>query len=262
MSLPTLFISHGSPMLALEDEPTTRFLRGLSGQLEMPKAIVVASAHWETEAPQLTGAMELSTIHDFYGFPDALYRLRYPAKGDPLLASHIGGLLAKAGFASSLDHKRGLDHGAWNPLLLMYPKAEVPVVGLSIQPKQDARWHYKIGQALATLCDESILVIGTGNLTHNLHEAFRSQHTQTPTWVSEFAVWVEDNLAKGDLEALLDWQAQAPHARQNHPTPEHFLPFFVALGAGGFPATKLHADTVLGVLAMDAYAFGAISPRA
>ena len=245
-------------MLALENAPTTKFLRGLAAQFPKPRAIVVASAHWETAEPMITGATYPETIHDFHGFPKELYALSYPVSGNPLLASHVQNILAKAGFNTAVDPARGLDHGAWNPLLLMYPDADIPVIELSVQPGRDARWHYQIGQALAQLRKDNILIMGTGNLTHNLREAFRGHHTQTPAWVTAFAQWVAEHVAAGDISSLLNWQTAAPHALDNHPTPEHFLPFFVALGAAGTPlqAKHLHEDTAFGVLAMDAYAFG------
>lgn len=256
--MPALFISHGSPMLALEDAPTTRFLRGLAGQIPKPTAILIASAHWETAQPMLTGAAYPETIHDFQGFPKELYALRYSAPGDPAFANRVLSLLAESGINAGIDGARGLDHGAWNPLLLMYPDAEIPVIELSVQSRQNASWHYKIGQALSVLRKGNILIIGTGNLTHNLREAFRGHHEATPTWVSVFAQWVEERAAQGDVKSLLNWEELAPHARENHPTPEHFLPFFVALGAGGasLQAKHLHEDITMGVLVMDAYAFG------
>ena len=255
--MPALFISHGSPMLALEEAPTTVFLRQLSSQLPTPKAIIVASAHWETEPLSITGSAQPRTIHDFQGFPKALYALRYPAAGNPELAKRLQSLFKTAGIESRIDSEYGLDHGAWNPLLLMYPHADIPVIEISVQPHRDARWHYRIGQALATLKQEDILIIGTGNLTHNLREAFLGQHTTTPPWVSEFATWVDERLASGDIESLLDWQTIAPHAKRNHPSPEHFLPFFIALGAASTPlhAKRLHNEVAMGVLAMDAYVF-------
>ncbi len=246
-------------MLALEEAPTTIFLRSLTVNFPKPTAIIVASAHWETDIPMLTSAERPETIHDFQGFPKALYNLRYPAAGDPMLARRIQSMLTDAGFSAGVDATRGFDHGAWNPLLLMYPHADIPVIELSVQPHKDARWHYHIGQTLARLRTENILIIGTGNLTHNLREAFRGHHATTPEWVSAFAKWVAERVAEEDIESLLDWQTSAPYARENHPTPEHFLPFFVALGAAGTPlhAKRLHDDTAMGVLAMDAYAFGA-----
>ena len=257
-TMPSLFISHGSPMLALEDAPTTRFLRGLAAQLPKPSTILIASAHWETAEPTVTGAIRPETIHDFQGFPKELYALRYPAPGNPAFARRVQSLLADAGITTGIDPARGLDHGAWNPLLLMYPEADIPVIELSVQPRRDAGWHYRIGQALAHLRNENILIIGTGNLTHNLSEAFRGHHPATPPWVTAFAEWVAGRAAEGDIKSLLDWWELAPYARENHPTPEHFLPFFVALGAGGIPldAKHIHEDTSLGILAMDAYAFG------
>lgn len=256
--IPSLFLSHGSPMLALEDAPTTRFLRSLATELPKPAAILVASAHFETDAPMITGAERPETIHDFGGFPKELYALRYPVSGNPLLADRVKLLLVNAGFDAGIDPKRGLDHGAWNPLLLMYPHADIPVITLSVQPMQDANWHYRIGQALAPLRKDNILIIGTGNLTHNLREAFRGHHENTPLWVTGFTQWIAERVADGDIKSLLDWQNLAPDAQQNHPTPEHFLPFFVALGAAGTPlkAKHLHEDMAMGVLAMDAYAFG------
>jgi len=256
--LPTLFISHGSPMLALEDAPTAKFLRGLAVELPKPNAILIASAHWETKEPMVTGSINLETIHDFQGFPKELYALRYPAPGNPLLANRVQSLLAVAGIESGIDPQRGLDHGAWNPLLLMYPYADVPVVELSIQPERNAQRHYQIGQALSSLRKENVLIIGTGNLTHNLGEAFHGHHSKTPSWVTLFSQWVSARVAESDIAGLLDWQKLAPYARENHPTPEHFLPLFIALGAAGIPlhAKLLHEGTALGILAMDAYAFG------
>jgi 4,5-DOPA dioxygenase extradiol len=258
MTLPALFISHGSPMLALEQGSTTHFLQALSAGFSRPRAIVVASAHWETAEPRVTGAAKPETIHDFHGFPQALYALRYPARGEPALAARVVQMLQAAGIAAGIDEARGLDHGAWNPLLLMYPAADIPVIALSIQPKRDARWHYTLGKVLGALRAEDILVIGTGNLTHNLYQAMRGHHDSTPAWVTEFAEWVAQRVAANDIEALLAWQERAPFAIENHPTPEHFLPFFIALGAGGTAhhAQRLHRDISLGVLAMDAYMFG------
>jgi 4,5-DOPA dioxygenase extradiol len=257
VSLPVLFISHGSPMLALEEEPTTLFLRHLSGQFPKPDAIVVASAHWETSDPFITGTAQPETIYDFYGFPEALYELRYPAPGNPELAKRIKTLLTNAGFNTTIDPVRGLDHGAWDPLLLMYPEADIPVVQLSVQPSRDARWHYHLGKAIAPLRKENILIIGSGNLTHNLREAFRGHHTHTPSWVTKFSEWVANKIKMHDTESLLNWQNQAPYAHQNHPTTEHFVPFFVALGAADAAsrAQRLNVETAMGVLAMDAYMF-------
>jgi 4,5-DOPA dioxygenase extradiol len=251
--MPAIFLSHGSPMLALEDEATTIFLRGLSAQFSKPTAIIVASAHWETDVPMVTASPNPETIHDFYGFPAELYKLRYTAPGNPELAERIQKLLGQAG----IDYERGLDHGVWDPLIVMYPQADIPVIEISVQPGRDAAWHYQLGQKLAALRGENILVIGSGNLTHNLREAFRGHHPETPSWVTEFAEWVDEKLKANDIDSLLKWQDAAPHALKNHPTPEHFLPFFVALGAAGnySKAQRLNREVAMGVLAMDVYRF-------
>ena len=245
-------------MLALEEAPTARFLKGLADQMPGPDAIIVASAHWETDEPMITGAMHPETMHDFHGFPEELYELEYSAMGNPLLASQVKSIMNEAGFKAAIDPERGLDHGVWNPLLLLYPQADIPVIELSVQSSQDALWHYRMGETLAPLRQKNILIIGTGNLTHNLREAFRGQHSQPPSWVKAFARWVSEKVAAGNITDLLDWKTLAPYALENHPTPEHFLPFFVALGAAGMPlqSRHLHEDIALGVLAMDAYSFG------
>jgi len=256
-AFPTLFLSHGAPTLALEQGATSNFLRGLAPTLPVPRAIVMASAHWETQTPMITGAEKPKTIHDFHGFPEELYALQYKVFGNPVLAKQIQALLKEAGIDAGIDPTRGLDHGAWSPLVLSYPNATIPVVQISVQPQRDARWHYRIGQTLAPLRNDKVLIIGSGNLTHNLREAMRGNHDKAPSWVTAFAEWVAERAAEGDVESLLNWQKQAPFAYENHPTSEHFLPFFVALGAAGAPlhAKRLHDDTALGVLAMDAYAF-------
>ena len=156
--MPSLFISHGSPMLALEEEPTTQFLRKLPDSIPRPDAIIVAPAHWETSEPFITGAAHPETTYDFYGFPEALHALRYPSPGNPALAARMQSLLAQSGFTATIDPARGLDHGAWDPLLLMYPQADIPVIQLSVQPNHNAQWHYKMGQALAPLRKENILI--------------------------------------------------------------------------------------------------------
>jgi len=256
--MPTLFISHGAPTLALEkDNPTADFLRGIAANLAKPKAIVVASAHWETESPMVNGAGRPRTIHDFRGFPKELYQIYYDAPGNPKLAGMVKNLLGDAGLNAGIDPGRGFDHGVWSPLMLIYPKADIPIVEISIQPQQDARWHYKIGEALAPLRQENILIIGTGNLTHNLREAMSGNHAKAPAWVTDFSEWIATKVAEGDTESLIEWQKLAPHARENHPTPDHFLPFFVSLGAAAKPlkAKRLHNEVAMGVLAMDAYEF-------
>lgn len=244
-------------MMVLEDDATSRFVRGVSARFPKPSAIIVISAHWETDRPTINGAAYPETIHDFGGFPQVLFDVQYPAPGNPALAERIHADLAAAGIAADIDRTRGIDHGVWSPLALMYPNADIPVVEISVQPDRDARWHYQLGRALSGLASENILVLATGNLTHNLREAFRGHHPQTPEWVSAFANWVAEGVERGDVNTLLGWAENAPYALKNHPTPEHFMPFFVALGAAGddFTAERLNPVVAMGVLAMDAYAF-------
>jgi 4,5-DOPA dioxygenase extradiol len=256
--LPTLFISHGSPMTALVDSPARRFLAGLGASLPRPRAILVASAHWETERPEVNAVAVNDTIHDFHGFPTPLYQLRYPAPGSAQLAERVAGLLADAGLASRVDRTRGLDHGAWVPLLLAYPEHDIPVLQLSVQSHLGPAHHLQVGQALATLAQEDVLVVGSGSFTHDLRR-FRGQPQDAPEApdVTAFAAWFDTALTEGRTCDLLAYRRLAPHAAQEHPTEEHLLPIYVALGAAG-PAVRterLHASTDYGVLRMDAYAF-------
>jgi 4,5-DOPA dioxygenase extradiol len=257
--LPALFISHGSPMLPLEDGRAHRFLKGYATELARPRAILVASAHWETAQPRLTASTAPETIHDFGGFPAALYQMRYPAPGDPALAERAAALLKAAGFAAGLDPTRGLDHGTWVPLSLLYPAADIPVVQLSLQTHLGPEHHFRVGAALRPLRDDGVLIVGSGGLTHNLMRLQRQggDTAPPPAWVSAFDQWVADRVAAGDVGALLAWRTEAPHAAESHPTDEHFLPFFVALGAGGAAptGTRVHHSHTYATLAMDAYAF-------
>jgi 4,5-DOPA dioxygenase extradiol len=256
---PTVFLSHGSPMLALQDSPARRFLQGLGKSLARPEAIVVVSAHWETRgAPAVSLAPRPETIHDFGGFPRALFEMRYPAAGAPAAAGRAATLLEGAGIDVGRSADRGLDHGAWVPLSLMYPEADIPVTQLSVVRGASPAEHERLGQALAALRHEGVLVVGSGSLTHNLYE-FRGQGIDAPVpqWVSDFENWTRARLEASDRAALLNYRNEAPFAEQNHPTDEHLLPLFVAMGAAGpdARATQLHASYEHGVLAMDAYAF-------
>jgi 4,5-DOPA dioxygenase extradiol len=257
--LPTLFISHGSPMTALMDSPAKKFLESLGRVLTRPRAIVVASAHWETAAPAVTSGETNTTIHDFYGFPPALFALAYNAPGDPMLARQIAARLAEFGLSASLDPTRGLDHGAWVPLLLAYPDADIPVVQLSLQTAAGPRHHLALGAALQSLRAQSILVIGSGSFTHDLSRFRTRPALDAPEAedVSAFATWMDSKIVAGDFSALADYRARAPHATVEHPTEEHLLPLFVALGAAGEKPTaeRLHSSVEFGILRMDTYAF-------
>lgn len=256
--LPALFVSHGAPTLALSANPAHEFLQGLGRDLAPPQAIVVVSAHWDTPTARITAAARPSTIHDFYGFPQPLYELRYPAPGAPALAAEIAGLLQDAGLAATLDEQRGLDHGAWVPLLLMYPPAEIPVLQVSLQTALGPEHHLRLGQALAPLRQRGILILGSGGATHNLREfAGQPEASPPPAYVTAFSDWLDQTLAAGAVATLLDYRRQAPAAARSHPTEEHLLPLFVALGAASDgPVQRLHHSYSHGILAMDAYAFG------
>lgn len=250
--LPSLFVSHGSPMLALDDGAAHRFLAGLGRDIGIPKAILVVSAHWETEAPRVSAVERPRTIHDFGGFPRALFEMQYPAPGAPDLAARVTELVPGAG----TDPARGLDHGAWVPLKLAFPQADVPVTQLSVQSHLGPGHAYRIGQALRPLRDEGVLILGSGSLTHNLHE-FRSPVQEQPPkpWVVAFADWIAQKLEAGDTQAVLDYRAQAPFGPQNHPTEEHLLPLMTIMGTAhpGEPMVARHRSYTYGILAMDAW---------
>jgi len=252
----SVFISHGSPMHALEPGRAGEAWRALGSRLGKPRAILIASAHWETDLPMLTGAERPQTIHDFYNFPEALYRLRYPAPGAPELARRAQGLLKEAGLGAAVDGTRGLDHGAWAPLLYAYPEADVPVVQVSVQPALGPRHHVHLGRALRPLAEEGVLIVGSGHLTHNLRDWARG-HGRAEPYAREFQDWVKQKLEEKDVDGLIDYRSRSPHGVRAHPTEEHFLPLFFALGAAGAGARpeRVYDAIDSGVLAMDAYVF-------
>ena len=259
MPLPALFVSHGSPQLLIDDTVARDFLRGYAGTLAKPRAIVIASAHFGTSRPAVVGDAKPGMIYDFGGMPE-LRRLVYPAPGDPVVAVKVAGLLQAAGLAPAVVSGHGYDHGTWVPLMLLYPDADVPVVQLSVQPHLDPAHHLAVGRALASLKDENILVVGSGSATHNLKEFYYGAHPpdgQALPWVEAFTEWVHDRIIAGRLDELLHYRERAPYAVENHPTDEHLLPLFIALGAGGSLAgRRVHTSTRSGVISMDTYAFG------
>jgi 4,5-DOPA dioxygenase extradiol len=255
--LPALFLSHGAPDLPMHDGAATQFLRSLHQHVPKPKAILMISAHWHSPVPMVTAAAHPRTIHDFSGFPQALYDLSYPAPGSPELADRVLTLLAQAGIYGQTDPSRGFDHGTWIPLILSYPAADIPVVQLSIQSYQDVTYHQQLGQALDALRHEGVLVIGSGSATHNLH-AFSAQYDAAPpVWVKQFDQWLAETIAQKDWHRLMQYRQLAPYANENHPTEEHLLPLFVALGAAGSEAKgiQLHRSYAYGAFSMAAYAF-------
>jgi 4,5-DOPA dioxygenase extradiol len=237
----------------------------ISRRLPRPRAVLIASAHWETARPMVSTTVNPETIHDFGGFPQALYDIRYAAPGAPDAARRAIELLAAAGLPASGDGQRGLDHGAWVPMRHLYPDADLPVAQISVQSSLDAAHHLRLGAALAPLAKEDVLLIGSGHMTHNLRDwmLYVRQHgmepaaTEAAPYVEEFRDWIDRALRQDDRDALAMWQTRAPHALRAHPSPEHFLPLPLAFAAAG-PAPeveRIDAGVDAGVLAMDAYLF-------
>lgn len=244
--------------MALDPGPAGAFWHGLAGSLPRPRAVLCVSAHWNTLAPFVNSPAELDTIYDFYGFPGPLYRLTYRAPSAPFLAERVRMLLGEVGIPCGIDPERGLDHGAWVPLRSFYPEADIPVMQLSVQPRRDANWHFRLGAALKPLRHEGVLILGSGGATHNLYELDRD-NGPAPSWAKEFDDWLAAALAEGRCDEVLDWEAKAPNALRAHPSPEHFLPLFVAWGTAGEGARgiRLYEGFTLGGLSMAAFQFAA-----
>lgn len=259
-SMPVLFVSHGAPNLAIHKTPAHDFLKSLAADLPKPRAILVVSAHFATRQPAVTTDAKPETIYDFGGFEPELYQMRYGAPGAPDLAKTVLSSLSDHGVSASAVANRGFDHGTWVPLILMYPDADIPVLQLSVQPHAGPAHHLAVGKALAALAEQGVLVIGSGALTHNLHEVFGGNYgfdSPAPDWVVEFGEWMRAHIEADETEALLDYRKRAPHGAANHPTEEHLLPLFSAMGAGGGrKGRRLHSSAQYGVLMMDVYGFG------
>lgn len=254
-----IFVSHGAPDLLLRATGAHAFLATLSRELERPRAILVASAHWATRAPALDVSDRPRTIHDFSGFGEELERAEYPAPGAPDVAREALALLRDAGFEAE-ERTRGLDHGAWVPLALAWPTADVPVAQIALQPHLGATHHVRMGRALEPLTREGVLVLGSGGATHNLRDLSRPD-SAPPEWARAFDAWLDDVLERGDEAALVDYRERAPFAARNHPTEEHFFPLHVAFGAAGASAkgVRMHESFDYGSLSMSAYRFEARS---
>jgi len=253
-TLPGLFISHGSPMLALDPEQVGPALHRLGLNLPKPQAIVVMSAHWESEALEVNTGVRPETWHDFRGFPQALYEIRYPAPGNPELAEEILHLLAEAHLPAHANSTRPRDHGVWMPLLHMYPEADIPVIEISLPMNMDADQIYQIGQALAPLREKQILLIGSGSITHNLRElSWNGKDGNVPEWASTFRNYVVSKLNHSNYDAVLEWDS-IPYLQKNHPTLEHFAPLFFAMGTG-HRFSIVHSSFSMGALGMDIYRF-------
>ncbi|AIL60683.1 DODA-type extradiol aromatic ring-opening family dioxygenase [Pseudomonas alkylphenolica] len=253
--LPSLFISHGSPMLALEPGASAPALKRLAAELERPKAIVVVSAHWESRELLVSSSPQPDTWHDFGGFPAALYAVQYPAPGDPALAQQVSELLCAAGMPARLDPQRPFDHGTWVPLSLMYPKADIPVVQVSLPTQLGPKLQELVGAALASLREQNILLIGSGSITHNLGELdWHAGPESIEPWALAFRNWMIEKLQADDTPALHDYRHQAPFAVRSHPSDEHLLPLYFARGAGE-QFGIVHQGFTLGALGMDIYRF-------
>lgn len=254
---PAFFVSHGSPMFALEPGLLGPQLATLGRQWTDLRAVLVVSPHWQTRGVRVMANEHPATIHDFGGFPAPLYQLQYPVAGASSVATQTAVLLREAGFDVEIDGQRGLDHGAWVPLRHLLPEGKVPVLQVSMPHDLDAAGALRMGRALAPLRDQGVLVIGSGSLTHNLYE-FR-QHVSDPEYAQQFADWIADAVARHDIDALVNYRQRAPYAGRAHPTEEHYLPLLVALGAGADDEAGRHIEggMTYGTLSMDSYLWGA-----
>ncbi len=257
---PALFVSHGSPMIAIEDDPWSRALAEFAARSPKPRAVVVVSGHFEAPGPvRVTASAAPETIHDFSGFPEELFRIRYPAKGDPGLAALVVRLLEESGIRARADAERGLDHGAWVPLRALYPAAEVPVVEVSQPLRRNPEDALRMGAALSRLRDEGVLLLGTGGIVHNLSALDPSAPPgQAAEWARAFDSWIAERLAAMDVAGLASYRTTAPHAERAVPTPEHFDPIFVVLGSArtGDRAVTIYEGFRYGTISMRSFAIG------
>ncbi len=272
LPLPALFLSHGSPMTALEPRAAGAFMQRLGPALTAafgrPRAIVALSAHSLARQPALLAAARHSAVYDFGGFDPRLYTLRYDTPGAPELASQVQARLAAAGITVQSVDQGGLDHGIWTPLRFAWPAADIPVLPLAWVPSQSPAEQFALGQALAPLAHEGVLVLGSGSITHNLRRVFAgglNAEAEQPEIAESaaFRGWMHERSLARDWDALFAYRQRAPHALDMHPSDEHLLPWYIAAGAGGREHTprRIHQSVTYGSLAMDAYAFGASAPR-
>lgn len=253
---PSLFISHGSPMLALEPGESGPALERLAAQLPRPKAIVIVSAHWESSELVVNANPQPETWHDFGGFPAELFAVQYPALGHAEITRSVMDLLAAARLDARVDSRRPFDHGVWVPLSLMYPQADIPIVQVSLPTRMGPQLQTRVGQALSSLRNEGVLLVGSGSITHNLRELdWQAGPESIQPWALDFRNWMVDKLTANDEDALHDYRRQAPNAVRNHPSNEHLLPLYFARGAGG-DFSVAHTGFTLGALGMDIYRFG------
>ncbi|MBI6684252.1 dioxygenase [Pseudomonas viridiflava] len=253
---PSLFISHGSPMLALQPGESGPALARLAAEMPRPRAIVMVSAHWESHELLVNGNPQPETWHDFGGFAAELFAVQYPAPGLPDLTREVVELLAASDLPARIDSRRPFDHGVWVPLSLMYPQADIPVVQISLPSRQGPELQTRVGKALAGLRAEGVLIIGSGSITHNLGELnWNGDSARVEPWAQAFRDWMIDKLASDDENALHQYRSLAPHAVRAHPSDEHLLPLYFARGAGD-EFSIAHQGFTMGALGMDIYRFG------
>jgi 4,5-DOPA dioxygenase extradiol len=262
MMLPSLFIAHGAPSLAIEQHAYTEFLRGLGKELPRPRAIVIFSAHWESQVQQISSVTRYETIYDFYGFPEELYQMTYPAKGDVTLSLEIQRLFSEEGIQCELNDHRGLDHGAWAPLSLLYPAADIPVVALSVNPGLSPEEYYRIGKSLEPLREKDVLIIGSGGTVHNLSRLDWSNGS-AQSWAVAFDEWLDEQLETWNTDALFEYESRAPHADDAVPTTEHFVPMILAFGSAdeSHKARLMHRSYQMGSLSLSCWEFGATEEK-
>ncbi|MCL6452871.1 MAG: dioxygenase [Alicyclobacillus sp.] len=257
--VPALFVAHGSPMVAIEDSSYGRFLDAFGAAFPRPKAVVVFSAHWESRVQQVSEMDAYSMIYDFSGFPEALYRVVYPAVGDRALSRRIQERLTASGVAYAAETRRGLDHGVWTILRRLFPDADVPVIEMSVNPDLTPREQYAIGAALAPLRAEDVLVIGSGVTVHNFRLLRYQGDAQVQSALELFEDWLEEHLKAWDLSALFNYAEAAPNAQLAVPPQarEHFVPLFYAMGAAGpRPSVEtLHRSWLMGVMTNTVFQF-------
>jgi 4,5-DOPA dioxygenase extradiol len=254
LPMPVLFLGHGSPMNAIEDNDFHRSWEALGKRLPRPKSILCVSAHWETRGVYVTGSEHPETIHDFNGFPRALFDVRYPAPGSPALARRVADLLDPV--RVHIDANRGLDHGAWGVLQPMYPAADIPVVQLSLSVLQPGAWHYDLARALGPLRDEGVLVVASGNIVHNLR-LFKYKETAPLDWALRFDEDVAEHIATGHHDGLLGYETLGSDALLAIPSPEHYLPllYVLALQREGEPV-EFFNDEVRSAVSMRSVLIG------
>jgi 4,5-DOPA dioxygenase extradiol len=246
--MPALFMGHGSPMNALEDNTFTRDWQDAARRIPRPRAIVCISAHWETRGVYVAGTATPETIHDFYGFPKALFDVRYPAPGDPALARQLAQTVKST--KVHIDPGRGIDHGAWSVLRIMYPQADIPVLQLSLDSTQPGAFHLALGKELAPLREDGVLVLGSGNIVHNLR-LFDFHATRPADWAASADALLRAHIESGDHEHLMDWTSLGPEVALGIPTPEHYLPllYVIALRGDGEPL-RIFNTTVISAISM------------